>query len=84
MGETVALELDVDEGGVFVEGLEQDGFDVLAEEVVDEFHVGDGFVVLEGVDEVEEAGVVEAAAGEIELFDSGRGGFVGEEVGELG
>jgi hypothetical protein len=34
VGEPVAIERDVDESGVLVEGLEQDGFHVLREEVV--------------------------------------------------
>lgn len=72
VAEAVAHQGDLGQGRVLVKGLQKDGLDGLTEEVVLEFDDTDLFVELEGIDEVDEAGVIEAAAGEVELLQLAR------------
>ncbi len=71
VGEPVAVQGNVDEGRVLVECLQQDGFHVLGEEVVRQLHMVYVLIVLQGVDQVDEASVVQAAGGKIEFLQLG-------------
>ena len=68
VAEAVANQGDFGQSRVLVKGLQEDCLDGLTEEVVLEFDDTDLFVELEGIDEVDETGVIEAAAGEVKLL----------------
>lgn len=64
--ETVPLQSNVDQSGVLVQGFKHHSFDLLTEEIVSELDLADALVVLESVDQVDEAGVVQSARAEVE------------------
>lgn len=68
VAEAVAYQRNLGQGSILVKGLQENSLDRLTEEVILEFYDTDLLVELEGINEVDEAGVIEAAAGEIELL----------------
>lgn len=68
MAEAVAHQSDLGQGRVLVEGLQENGLNGLTEEVILEFDDTDLFVELECINEVDQAGVIETAAGEVKLL----------------
>lgn len=72
VAEAVAYQRNLGQGSILVKGLQENSLDRLTEEVILEFYDTDLLVELEGINEVDEAGVIEAAAGEIELLELAR------------
>ena len=67
--EAIALKANIHQSRILVQGFQHDCFNLFAEEVVRQFDGADLLVSLEGVYQVDEARVVQAARAEVELLE---------------
>ena len=71
VAETVTLQTDVDQSCVLVQCFKHHSLNGLREEVVSKFDLTDALVVLQGIDQVHKARVVQTARGEVESLKLG-------------
>ena len=79
MGESVALETDINQSGVLVQGFKHHGFDLFTEKVISKFDRADFLISLKGIYQMHETNIVESAGAKVEFSEFGGAGAIAHD-----